>query len=353
MMKKFTYLDVALADPKLKTICQLGLVCQNYDTDQNVYPELEILINPESEFSPYCTAVHGITFERVKYAQMLPEVWDEVEKYLESSVIVGHNLVANALDALERGCDRYELVLPEMYYLCTRELAEEFIPKGEVSSYNFTDLCRHFEIPLTEKRSAYDDALANKQLLKKLVDTYEIDLESHIKKFEPSHGEPSLAEIVSELYGVLAGFVGDGTVTPAERSFITQWAYDHEEDGKQHQTIARILEKIDDCLADGVIDLNEMNELKELVKYDLQLVSGSYASSATQVLQGLMKGVAADGVVTVEECHLLRDWLYDNIHLTGHFAFDRLMATVETVLEDGELTPEESEEIAAVIRELV
>ena len=353
MMKKFTYLDVALADPKLKTICQMGLVCQNYDTGATVYPDLEILINPESEFSPYCTATHGITFERVKYAQMLPEVWDQVEKYLSSSVIVGHDLVAKTLDALERGCDRYELVLPEMYYLCTRELAEEFIPKEEVSSYNFTDLCAHFDIPLLDRRSAYDDAMANKQLCDKLVKTYDIDLESHIKRYEPTHGAPSLAEIISELYGVVVGFVGDGTVSPAERSFIAQWAYDHEEDGKQHKSIARILEKIDECLADGVVSLQEMEELRDVVKYNLQLVSGSYASSATQVLQGLMKGIAADGEVTVEECRLLRRWLYDNIHLTGHFAFDQLMASVENVLEDGELTQAEADKMSAVIQELV
>ena len=74
MMKKFTYLDVALADPKLKTICQMGLVCQNYDTGATVYPDLEILINPESEFSPYCTATHGITFERVKFKEELTPI---------------------------------------------------------------------------------------------------------------------------------------------------------------------------------------------------------------------------------------------------------------------------------------
>ncbi len=350
-MRKVTYYSAALADPKQKSICQLALMCQNYDSGESVYPDIEVLLNPETPFCDICSTAHGITFERVKSEKMFPEIWPNIEKYLNSAVIVGHNLVANGLDALEHSCDRYELDMPEIYYLCTRELAEEYIPEEEVGSYSFTNLCRHFDIAMPKRRSAYDDALAIKKLLAALVKTYDIDIESHIKRYIPTHGEPTVAEIISELYGAVLGFASDGSISPAERTYITQWAEEHR-DWCDHRPIKRILNQIDASLDDGVVTIDEMNDLRETIKYNLQLVSGSHSSSATQVLSGLMKGITIDGKITVSECQLLQSWLYDNVHLTGHFAFDRLMHLVETVLEDGIVTAEETAEINQLIESL-
>lgn len=350
-MRKVTYYSAALADPKQKSICQLALMCQNFDSGESVYPDIEVMLNPETPFNEICTASHGITFERVKTAKMFPEIWANIEKYLNSAVIVGHNLVANGLDALERSCDRYELDLPEIYYICTRELAEEYIPEGEVESYSCTSLCQHFGIKLPEHRSAYDDVLMVKKLFAALVKTYDIDIESHIKRYVPTHGEPTVAEIISELYGEVLGFASDGNITPAERSYITQWAEEHYDWG-EHRPVKRILDQIDRCLDDGVVTIDEMKKLREIIKYNLQLVSGSHSSSATQMLAGLMKGITADGEITISECQMLQSWLYDNIHLTGHFAFDRLMHLVENVLADGVVTAEEADEINQVIESL-
>ena len=46
-MKKVTYFDVEYANSKNKSICQIGLICEDYDTKETLYPERNIYINPE------------------------------------------------------------------------------------------------------------------------------------------------------------------------------------------------------------------------------------------------------------------------------------------------------------------
>ncbi len=37
-MRKVTYFDVEYANLKNKSICQLGLMCEDYDTKEAIYP---------------------------------------------------------------------------------------------------------------------------------------------------------------------------------------------------------------------------------------------------------------------------------------------------------------------------
>ena len=49
-MDKITYFDVEYANSKNKSICQIGIMCENYGNGDPVYPELDIYINPEDGF---------------------------------------------------------------------------------------------------------------------------------------------------------------------------------------------------------------------------------------------------------------------------------------------------------------
>lgn len=39
-MKKVVYFDVEWANSKNKSICQIGIICENFETKTNVYPEV-------------------------------------------------------------------------------------------------------------------------------------------------------------------------------------------------------------------------------------------------------------------------------------------------------------------------
>ena len=65
-MKKVLYLDIEWANSKNKSICQIGLVSEDFETEEPIFPELNLYINPEDQFDENCVAVHNITKSKVK-----------------------------------------------------------------------------------------------------------------------------------------------------------------------------------------------------------------------------------------------------------------------------------------------
>lgn len=99
--------------------------------------------------------------------------------------------------------------------------------------------------------------------------------------------------------------------------------------------------------------IDEIIKLQSTVKSFLDLVSTAPVTLATQILDGIMKGITVDGEISETECKSLCQWLYDNIYLSGHFPFDKLLRTVEDVLADSKVTKEESAYLTSIIKELL
>lgn len=174
-MEKVTYFDVEYANSKNKSICQIGIVCEDYKTGEPFYPEQDIYINPDDNFDSFCVAIHGITKEQVANEPTFLEVWGNIEKYFTKSVIIGHNVANADLDALFKNLSRYNIDVPEMYYVCTWELAKQFVPSFAVENYKMSTLCEYFDIDIDSEHNAFDDACACSDLFKALVDTYNLN----------------------------------------------------------------------------------------------------------------------------------------------------------------------------------
>ena len=53
-MEKVTYFDVEYANNKNKSICQIGIMCENFSDGEPYFPERDIYINPEDGFDDFC-----------------------------------------------------------------------------------------------------------------------------------------------------------------------------------------------------------------------------------------------------------------------------------------------------------
>ncbi len=359
-MKKVTYFDVEYANSRNKAICQMGLLCEDYKTREPYFPEKDIYINPDDKFDDMCVKVHGITFEKVLNEPKFNAVWDEIEKYFTNTVVIGHNVASSDLDALVKNLKRYNIDIPELYYVCTLELAREYIPRFAVEDYRMSSLCKYFDIDIDSEHNAFDDACANSDLFKALVEEYDIDVDSVVKKYSPKNSweysqyisAPELRKAVSDFFGVIRGFSIDDEITSEEQQYIINW---REANYKYygHIEIKDIVDTIDRILEDGIITVSEITTLQSAVKKYLDVVSTSPITLSTQILNGIMKGIVVDGNVSEEEGIHLRQWLYDNIYLSGHFPFDKLLEIVDNVLEDSIITKEESEYITSVINQLL
>ena len=184
-MKKILFFDVEWANPKNKSICQMGLMIEDFETGDPIFPELNVYVNPEDSFDINCVNVHKINFERIRNEKTFDKIWPEIKDYFINSIVVGHNVRSSDLNALCRNLSRYNIEIPQMYYLDTYELAREYISLYECKSHGLGDLCEYFKIPIDNEHDAFDDACACSDLLRALVKTYKIDVDDYINRYIP------------------------------------------------------------------------------------------------------------------------------------------------------------------------
>lgn len=359
-MKKATYFDVEYANTKNKSICQIGIICEDYTCDKNFYSEENIYLNPDDGFDNNCIRIHGISPDKVNGEKSFPQIWDNIEKYFTNAVVIGHNIASADLDAIVKNLRRYNIPIPEFYYICTLNLARKYIPTFAVSDYSLSTLCKYFNINFESKHNASDDVSASYNLFKALVNTYNIDVDANICKYNPHDtaeftnyvASPVVRKTISEFYGVIRGFSIDNEINNFEMEYISKWRKENLQ-YTNYVEFSSIIVVIDKILDDGKISMEEIMELQSVIKSYLDVVSTAPVTLATQILDGIMKGITVDGEVNELECRGLRQWLYDNIYLTGHYPFDKLLQIIENVLLDSVITKEESEYITATIHSLL
>ncbi len=359
-MNKVTYFDVEYANAKNKAICQLGIVCEDFNTHEPFYPELDIYVNPEDGFDSNCIRIHGITADRVSKEPTFPTVWKDIEKYFTNAVVIGHNVAGADLDSLVKNLRRYDIDIPELYYICTLELAKEYIPRYCIENYQLSTLCEYFDIDIDSEHNAFDDACACSDLFNALVETYDIDVDSCVKKYDIKDVRDTSAYIdsavlrkaISEFYGVVRGFSIDNKINQEEIDYILSWRDEYIRYANRKE-VSELISVIDSILEDGIITLEEVATLQCAIRQYLDAVSTSPITLATQILDGILKGITVDGEITEAECKQLRQWLYDNIYLSDHFPFNQAINTIDNVLEDGVMTRDEADYLMAVIQDML
>lgn len=88
------------------------------------------------------------------------ELWNEVEKYFINSIVVEHSVASSDIDALCKNLLRYNIPLPEFYYIDTLEIARDVLDVNEVDDFSLSTLCNYFDIDAGEEHNAFDDACA-------------------------------------------------------------------------------------------------------------------------------------------------------------------------------------------------
>lgn len=359
-MKKITFFDIEYANSKNKSICQIGIICEDYETGNPVYPELRIMVNPEDGFDDFCVKVHGITAKQVENEPNFKEVWKQIEKYFTNAIVIGHNVASSDLDALVKNLRKYNLDIPEIYYICTLELAKVNVPRYLVENYSLSKLCSYYHIDIDNEHDAFDDACACADLFRTLIDNFGLNIDKEVKKYEVKEAtefisyisDPMLRKSICDFYGVVRGFSIDNNITEEEKEYIIKWKEDYSK-YLSHIEIRNIINSINEIIIDGIVTNDEIMDLQSIIQTYLDNVNTSPITLSTQILNGLIKGIVSDKKITDIEVRNLRQWLYDNIYLRGHFPFDQLLSTIEKSLSDGILTNIELNEINDLINSLL
>ena len=146
--------------------------------------------------------------------------------------------------------------------------------------------------------------------------------------------------------------MADNIITDEERDYLAKWKNENSEVLAVPE-LQRLVNYIDEALSDGILTEAEKCEINTIISNYYSTIKAAPETTATQVLDGILRGISADNVITELECRQLQNWLYDNSFLKGHFPYDKVFSLVEEVLEDNVVTKEESEylqkEITAIL----
>ncbi|MGN1189850.1 MAG: hypothetical protein ACI4SL_05555, partial [Candidatus Ornithospirochaeta sp.] len=173
-----------------------------------------------------------------------------------------------------------------------------------------------------------------------------------IKEFASYISDSEVRHMISEFYGKVKGFQYDGVIQKEELEVIRAW-HSSIKPFAEKKGLGRTIEILESILKDGVVTLDEAKELEDEVARHLNNIPSSQITVSTQILEGILKGIKTDRVIKEEECRGLREWLVSHDYLRGHYPFDRVMAMVDEILEDGIVTETESERIISCISSIL
>lgn len=162
MIGRFVAFDVETPNRYNDRISAIGLATvENGAVTRRFYT----LVNPETFFDPFNTALTGIGPETVRSAPTFPEVWARIEPQLSGGLPVAHNAVFD-LSVLKKCLRAYGIRWRDSArYLCTVQMGRRLLPGV---SHKLNDLCAYYGIPLDHHQADSDSEACARILLRYL-----------------------------------------------------------------------------------------------------------------------------------------------------------------------------------------
>lgn len=167
----FVAIDLETATSDRSSICQIGIT---EVIDGKPLKPKSWLIKPEGNiYEPMNIWIHGITPKETENCPSFPEVWKEIQPYLQNRVVVAHNTSFD-MYALRDAFNKYKIEYPTFDYFCTLRIAR-YIVKG-CYSYSLDTITNYLGIDFGVHHKADSDSLGCALLLLKCLEIGHIHL---------------------------------------------------------------------------------------------------------------------------------------------------------------------------------
>jgi len=161
---KFVAVDVETANPRMSSICQIGIV--RFENGIEVDAEVR-LVDPQDYFDPYNVGVHGLTEDRVRGAAAFPELHSWLMDRTRNQIVACHTHFDRT--ALIQACARGALTAPQCNWLDTARVARRAWVQFAHSGYGLANLARHLDITFRH-HDALEDARVAGLVLQRAMD---------------------------------------------------------------------------------------------------------------------------------------------------------------------------------------
>lgn len=179
----FVAIDLETATSDRSSICQIGVT---EVVDGKPLEPKSWLVQPEgNKYDSMNIWIHGITPEDTKNSPSFPEVWKEVQPYLQNKIVVAHNTSFD-MYALRDAFDKYDLEYPTFDYYCSLRIAR-YVVKG-CYSYSLDIVAKHLGIEYGVHHQADSDSLGCALVLLKCLEIDGSKLEELERKYNFHRG---------------------------------------------------------------------------------------------------------------------------------------------------------------------
>ena len=167
--QKFVCVDCETTglDVQQDRVIEVAAVC--FDVNQ-VYWQMESLIDPECEIPESSIAIHHITPDLIEGKPKIEEFLPELLKMIGNHIIVGHGVFFD-MEILALAAERKGIPCNLRYnqFLDTLRLARLY---GDCAVNSLDSLRQHFNIPLEGAHRAMSDVIVNVEVFKYLTKSY-------------------------------------------------------------------------------------------------------------------------------------------------------------------------------------
>jgi hypothetical protein len=156
-----------------------------------------------------------------------------------------------------------------------------------------------------------------------------------------------------QLAGLIYGISLDGIITNTEYEALKSWCRENEP-LCELESFQRLHRQIKPIIDDGIVNSEEIEELKQILNDFLELNSAkNEEKSNLYFLNGIFKGILASGGVNTYEIYKLNQWLEKNELLKNSAPFDEMFSLIASVLEDKKVDDDEAEQLKAFFANLI
>lgn len=165
-MMRFLAVDVETANPRMSSICQIGIVA--FEGGREVGADVR-LVDPNDYFDPYNVAIHGITDEVILGAPRFGNLHSWLCEQTAGEIVACHTHFDRV--ALAQACGRYRLEPLTCNWLDTARVARRTWSQFAKSGFGLANLAYHFGIQFQHHDALHDARTAGLILLRAIEET--------------------------------------------------------------------------------------------------------------------------------------------------------------------------------------
>ena len=208
MNENFVAIDLETATSDRSSICQIGIT--EVVNGKPLKP-LSWLVQPEGNiYDTMNICIHGITPRDTKESPSFPEVWKEVQPYLQNKIVVAHNTSFD-MYALRDAFNKYSMEYPTFDYFCSLRIAR-CIVKG-CYSYSLDVVANHLGLEFGAHHKADNDSLGCALVLLKCLEMDGSGLDEIERKYNFHRGSFAPNTFIAHLQN--------------KEHYKFQWGYDY------------------------------------------------------------------------------------------------------------------------------